>query len=169
MRKQIGISFLVFLCLAIGCASMPGSKVDGKATPIITQSFASKEIRPGDTWKVYLKVSDPNGEMKKIFAMIDQPGVVPYPVSIIPVKKENRKELSGYIYLSTANPVFPMNGVNLTLAVQVQDGSSNFSQPVVFPLSINTTSSQEAPSQGGFKEEELGPVNVILHSGRTPR
>ena len=135
----------------------------------ITQSFASKEIRPGDTWKVCLKVSDPNGEMQKIFTVIEQPGVVPYPVSIIQVKKGNRKELSGYIYLSTANPVFPMNGVNLTLTVPVQDGSSNFSQPVVFPLSINTTSSQEAPSQGGFKEEELGPVNVILHSGRTPR
>ena len=135
---------------------MPGSKVDSKATPIITQSFASKEIKPGDTWKVYLKVSDPNGEMKKIFAMIEQPGVVPYPVSIIQVKKENRKELSGYIYLSTANPVFPMNGVNLTLTVQVQDGSSNFSQPVVFPLSINTPSSQEASSQGRLQGGRIG-------------
>lgn len=148
---------------------MPGSKVDQKATPIITQSYASKEVRPGDAWKVYLEASDPNGEMDKIYAVIDQPGVIPYPVSIIKVKKENWKELSGYIFLSTAAPNFPLDGVNLTLTVQVQDGSGNFSKPAVFPLSINTTSPQEAPPQGVFKEEELGPISIILKSGRTPR
>ncbi len=59
-----------------------------------------------------------------------------------------------------------MDGVNLTLTVHVQDRSGNFSQPVVFPLSMNPRSTQEAPPQGVFKEEALGAVTVILDNGK---
>ncbi len=107
-------------------------------------------------------MSDPNGEMRNIYAVIDQPGVGQYPLSILRVKPENRKELSGYIYLSTATPVAPLYFINLMLTVQVQDRSGNFSQPVVFPLSINNRSTQEVPPQGVFKEDALGPVMVTL-------
>ncbi len=166
MRKRIGETFLVFLCLAGGCATLRDAEVSGKSTPVITQSFASKEICPGYTWKIYLNASNPNGEMKNIYAEIIQPGMIPYPVSIIRVKKENRKELSGYIYLSTATPWNPMNFVNLDLIVHIQDGSGNFSEPIVFPLAMNNLSAQEAPPQGVFKEEALGPVMVTLKPGR---
>ena len=133
-----------------------------KATPVITQSFASKEIWPGETWKVYLNASDSDGEMKNIFAIVEQPGVGQYPLSIIRVKGENRKEMSGYLYLVTATPWYPLNFVNLTLIVQVQDKSGNFSAPAAFPLSINSRYTQEAPPERVFKEQGLGPVMVRL-------
>ena len=166
MSKQIEIAFLVFLCLTIGCATLQAPGIDEKATPVITQSFASQQISTGDTWKIYLKASCPNGEMTRIYAEIDQPGVTPYPLNIIGIKKENAKELSGYIILSTANADSPMDGVNLTLTVNVQDRSGNFSQPVIFPLSLNPRSTQEAPPQGVFKEQALGAVMVTLSNGR---
>jgi hypothetical protein len=164
MSRKIFAAVLIFLSMATGCAALSGSEVGEKATPLITQSFASKEVRSGDTWKVYLKASDPNGEIKNIYAVIDQPGVGQYPLSIIRVKPENQKELSGYIYLSTATPVSPLNFVNLWLTIHVQDRSGNFSQPAVFPLSINARSTQEVPPQGVFKEEALGPVMVVLRT-----
>ena len=162
-KKVLAVGF-VLLCLSIGYATLARAEADGKAIPVITQAFASTKVWPGETWKVYLNVSDPGGEMKYIFATVDQPGVGEYPLSIIRVKKDNRKEMSGYLYLVTASPYYPLDFVNLTLTVEVQDRSGNFSQPAVFPLSINSRYTQEAAPQGVFKEQELGPVMVSLQS-----
>jgi hypothetical protein len=162
MNKKVFVAAISMVFLAIGFVALAGTEVTGQRTPIITQAFASKEIKPGETWKVYLNVSDPNGEMKNIFAVVSQPGVGEYPMSIIKVKEENRKELSGYIYLSTSTAWYPMDYVNLTLRVEVQGRSGNFSAPAVFPLSLSSRFTQEAPPQGIFKEEALGPVMVRL-------
>src|SRR3972149_4501818 len=97
-RKTLAL-FVAFV-LAMGWAMFqPGAAQtagEGKTPPAIVQSFASKELRPGDVWKVYLKASDPEGKMKYIFATISQPGVGVYSVSITRIKEENQKELSGY-------------------------------------------------------------------------
>jgi hypothetical protein len=131
---------------------------------VITQSFASKEVRPGQNWNVYLNISDPEGNIKSIFAVVDQLGVGEYPVSIIRVKKENNKELSGYLYLCTSAPGFSGQFVKLTLTVHVQDKSGNFSQPVVFPLFIHQQATLETPPQGVFKEQPIGPIMVQLRN-----
>jgi hypothetical protein len=162
MNKNLSVSAIVMFCLAVGFAAPAGSEVMGKGTPVITQAFASKEIKPGEAWKVYLNVSDPNGEMKNIFAVVYQAGVGEYPMSIIKVKEESRKQLSGYIYLPTSTSWYPMDYVNLTLRVEIQDRSGNFSAPAVFALSLSSRFSQEAPPQGVFQEQELGPVMVRL-------
>jgi hypothetical protein len=136
----------------------------GKAVPVITQSFASKEVRPGQNWNVYLNISDPEGNIKSIFAVVDQLGVGEYPVSIIRAKKENNKELSGYLYLYTSAPGFSGQFVKLTLTVHVQDKSGNFSQPVVFPLFIHQRATLETPPQGVFKEQAIGRIMVQLRN-----
>jgi predicted secreted protein len=59
MNRKILAVVLVFLCLAVGCATSENPKGEVTATPVITQSFASTEIKIGDTWKIYLNASDP--------------------------------------------------------------------------------------------------------------
>jgi len=95
------------------------------------------EISPRQNLKIYLNVSDQNGEMKNIYAVIDQPGVGEYPSRVIKIKEGNQKELSGYLYLITSTP-FGLEFVNITLTVQVQDKSGIFSQPAMFPLTFNS-------------------------------
>ena len=163
MRKQIGIGLLFLLCLAVGCATLQVAERSPKATPVITKSFASEQVRLGETWRIYLNASDPNGEMIKIYGIVEQPGQI-YPVSITKVSKENAKEFSGYIYLSTAPPARPLDGTSFSLTVQVQDRSGSFSQPAVFPLTIKNFATQEAPPQGIFKEQDLGPVMITVMS-----
>jgi hypothetical protein len=102
--------------------------------------------------------------MKNIFAVVEQPGVGPYPLSIVRIREENRKEMSGYLYLVTATPWYPLSFVNISLTIQVQDKSGNFSPPMTFPLSINSRYTQEAAPQGVFKERDLGPVMVSLRT-----
>ena len=168
MTKKIVVLFVAFV-LAIGWTMFDPraaqSSADEKGVPVIFQSFASKELRAGDVWKVYLKASDPEGKMRYIFATITQPGVGVYPVSITRIKGENQKELSGYIYLNTA-PAEPTNFFNLTLtlAVNIQGKGGVFSPPVFFPLSFSTQRSQEAPPDGVFREQNLGPIMIDLRT-----
>ena len=67
--------------------------------PLITHSFAAKEIRPGDTWRVFLNARDPDGDMKTIFCTVEQPGRGTYPISLFRISESQRRELSGFLYL----------------------------------------------------------------------
>jgi hypothetical protein len=166
MDKKI-ISVVALLFLTMGCAALAPLEVKeekyGKAVPVITQSFASKQLRPGDTWKVYLKASDPDGDMKNIYATIEQPGMATYPISITRIKEGGGKDLSGYVYLNTVG-VQGMNFVTITLTVEIQDKAGHFSQPAVFPLSFHGGSKQQIPSPGTFQEKDLGPIMINLRT-----
>jgi hypothetical protein len=165
MNKKI-LAVLVLLFLAVGSSTPMAAEVrevmDVKGVPVITQSFASKEIWPGDTWKVYLNVSDPDGGIKNIFAVVDQAGVGPYPLSTIRMKGEYQKELSGYIYLITSTPATSLGFVPLKLTVQVQNRAGHFSEAVTFNLFMHGRATQEAPPPGVFKEQALGPIMITL-------
>ena len=167
MNKKTLALFVAVVLVAGGAMFEPRTAqpaVEGEKGPVILQSFASKELRPGDVWKVYLKASDPEGEMKYIFATVSQPGANTYPLSIIRIKGENQKELSGYIYLNTA-PAAQANFFNLTLTLSVSiKGTGGFSQPAVFPLSFEARPTPEAPPDGVFKEQKLGPISVSLQT-----
>ena len=139
-------------------------KEERKAAPIITRSFASPRVRPGDTWKVYLNASHPDGEMKAIFCTLHQPGTGTYPVSIIRVPEAQGRELSGYLYLNTAG-VAGLGSVNLTLKVQIQDGAEQFSGPACFPVSLNPLTHEEGPPPGVFRDREIGPIMINLAAG----
>ncbi len=164
MYKKLAI-FISLLFFMAGCAAMDPIEVReqkyGKNVPVITESFASKQIKPGDTWKVYLKAHDPDGDMKNIVCIIDQAGKGGYPVSYTKIREENRKEFSGFIYLYTAG-IQGLNYVPLTLTVQIEDRAGHFSQPVNFPLFFNNKSRQENPPSGVFQEKDLGPIMINL-------
>jgi hypothetical protein len=164
MYKKMGPLFLAFFFLIAGYNDFAEGQGSVTSVPVVTQAFAAKEIRAGETWKIYLNASDPNGNMRNIFAVVYQPGVGQYPASIIRIKKQNQKELSGYIYLWTATPWHPMDYVNLSVTVQIQDKTGNFTDPIGFLLKLSARASQEAPPQGVFKEQELGPIMVKLQT-----
>jgi hypothetical protein len=164
MYKKM-ISVLALFFLVGGCAAFAPLEVKeekyGKSIPVITQSFASKEMKLGDTWKVYLKASDPDGDMNNIYATIEQPGIGTYPISITRIKEGGGKELSGYVYLNTIT-VQGLNFATITLTVQIQDKAGHFSKPAVFHLSFNNLSRQETPPPGTFAEKDLGPIMIFL-------
>jgi hypothetical protein len=154
------------ILFVLGCAAMgtlqEREKIYGKALPVIIQSFAAKEIRTGDTWKVYLNASDPDGDMKNIFCVLQQTGLGVYPVGITRIKEGDRRELSGYLYLNTPDPSNALNFAELTLTVQIQDRAGHFSEPAIFPLSLQSRSTQKAPPSEVFQEQDLGPVMIQM-------
>lgn len=139
-------------------------KKDQTGVPVITHSFASEEIRPGDTWKVYIGAADPEGDMKNIICTVTQAGRGPYPICFVGIPQSQRRELSGFLHLNTAGSQ-GMSFTNLTLQVEVQDRPGNISRPVSFRLTFNPRGQQENPPFGVFREEEIGPIMISLDLG----
>ncbi|HSR10790.1 MAG TPA: hypothetical protein VLS90_05050 [Thermodesulfobacteriota bacterium] len=175
MRKLIVAAILSAFCVSLGAIpalaeQMPAAQGEQPAAkvpvPKITKVFASPEVWPGETWRIYLNAQHPAGEMKQFVAIVDQPGVGQYPISMIRIKDENRKELSGYLYLVTATPWDALDFVNLKLTIYIQDRAGKYSEPVEFPLSIQSRYIQEAPEPGIFKDEALGPIMIKLKKVR---
>ena len=168
MNKKIWAVLLVGLVIAFAPGiSGAADKAEGKTPPTITASFAAPEITPGATWKIYLKASDPDGDMRYIVATVKQAGVGVYPVSFTRIREENRKELSGYVYLNT------LSGTNyssllyywLTLTIWVRDGAGNYSNPVEVPLTFGSrVEAQAAPPAGTYKDQDLGPIMIPLRA-----
>ncbi len=52
------------MILFVVMASLLWGGIAQAASPVITSHFASSDLRPGDTWKIYLKASDSEGDMK---------------------------------------------------------------------------------------------------------
>jgi hypothetical protein len=173
-RTRLEIFILLWLIAGAGCAAAVKKNAEAPAQPgeaakppqaaaVILQSYASPQIAPGRTWKVYLKASDADGDMKEFVCVIHQPGVGTYPVSLTRIKEGNQKNLSGYLYLNV--PSFRnLDFVELTLTVQVKDRAGQFSEPVKFPLSINSRYGQELPPEGVFQENDLGPIMIDLRA-----
>jgi hypothetical protein len=138
-----------------------GAKKVFQAVPSIIYAFASKQIRPGDIWKVYLKASHPNGGMKYIFSIIEGAGSH---LSIISIKEENREYFSGYIYLNTFGISNSPGFITLTLTTWIKDAAGHLSQPMVFPLELHNNINPEKPPKGLFEEQELGPIMIQLQS-----
>jgi hypothetical protein len=136
-------------------------KKDQSGVPVITRSFASPEISPGDTWKIYLHAADPEGDMKNIICAVSQAGRGSYPVSYLKVPEGQGGELSGFIYLNTgAGQTLPF--IQLTLQLEIQDRAGNLSRPVSFSLAFNPRAEQETPPSGLFQDKEIGPIMVSL-------
>ncbi len=165
-RKGVGVLGLIFFLA--GCAATMGvgglEAKHGKSSPVIAQSFAARELRLGDTWKVYLKAFDPDGDMNYVVATIDQPGrgAGGYPVSYLRIKNGG-KELSGYVYLNTNSTVQRgLEYTNITLSVSIRDKAGHDSNTVAFPLHFHRLARQEAPPAGVFAEQALGPIMIEL-------
>jgi len=164
MNKKIawGVVVLFFL---MGCATFESMEVReqkyGKASPVIQQAFASKVMGYNDTWKVYLKASDSDGDMKAIVSYLEKGGRggggSP---SYTRIKEENRKELSGYIYWYPGSNVTYFSEVLMT--IQIQDMPGHFSNPVSLPLTMQPSGKQEPPPKDVFQEYNLGPIMITI-------
>jgi hypothetical protein len=159
MKKAKLVATGIFL--AIFLTMVPGY-LQASEGPVISNSFAVKELVPGYTWKIYIKAKSPEATMKYIYAQVDQAGGMGYPISLIRIREENQGEISGYVFLSTITAGQPLDYVNIRLTIHIRDDKGRFSEPVVFPLTFNArAAAQEAPA-GIFLEKDLGPVMIRL-------
>jgi hypothetical protein len=112
----------------------------GTQAPIITHSFAVERGYYGYIWKVYIEAEDPDGDMAKIAASVDQVGYGNYPTSWTILKPQYRNHLKGYLeWLTFSSRAANMpEWTQITLTVSVFDKAGNESNEVAFPFTFET-------------------------------
>jgi hypothetical protein len=150
----------------IGCKTLEQEKQEElkrslSKPPVIEKSFAAKVIRPGQTWEVYIKASDEDGDMNMFILDFQRTGwpTTPYYLGI---KKGDRDRLSGHMRLYT-NQVARLDELiylDSELTVIIEDKQGNYSNAVTFPLDFDYRVTAEEPEPGSFEDVYLGMIPV---------
>ena len=164
VNKKI-LFLAVILLWGMGCAALESKTMReekyGKAAPVIRDFFASQTMRYGDSWKVYLKAYDPDGDMKRIIIYLEKGGGgSTYSPTYTRIAEENRKEISGYLYWYPGPNLRTFS--EIVTVVQIEDLAGHLSNTVSLPLSIQPSGRQELPPEGIFLEKGLGPIMITI-------
>ena len=149
MARRIILTFLA-TTLLVGCGftwktPRPGLSDTG-SRPEVLAFYADRVIRPGDTWRVYLKVKDVDCDMTYVITDMQRSGVSAYPVSFTPIRETACPDLVGYVFLRTPvdrNLVWE----RFEAKISVRDGRGNQSKSIRLPLNFDQASSTKPPEQ----------------------
>jgi hypothetical protein len=165
MIRKVLQAVLVVLLLS-GCAAYehPGDTTDAGRPPVILATYAPEVIRPGSVWRVYLKATDPDGDMKEIVAVVWQTGFGYYPTDITRIKKDDAKEVAGYLFLNTP-PEPTLLSDQFTLTLLVRDRQGNKSEPVEVHFHFDYVPPAKLPeSWQPVAENRLGGILIKIQS-----
>jgi hypothetical protein len=150
IKKILTIVALLFLTPAMAFA-------ESKAGSVITESFASMQIKPGEPWKIYINAKIADGEMSAFIFKISLPGGAVCPLAKMEIKEPYRQRLSGYLSLPMGMLDY-LDPESLVLILQIKDKAGHLSDPAFFPLMIDPKAQKENPPAGIFEEVHLGPI-----------
>jgi hypothetical protein len=135
-------------------------------TPVITHTFAVERGYYGYIWKIYIEAEDPDGDMVKIAAVADQPGIGHYPTDWIYLKSQYQKRFKGYLQWNTfsSKAISVREWTQVALRVSIMDRAGNESNVVVFPfkfeMGIGDPYQYELPAP--FNEGDLPRLGYIF-------
>jgi hypothetical protein len=108
--------------------------------PIITRAFAVDKGSYGYIWKIYIEAEDPDGDMLRIAAVVDQVGYGHYPTDWIYLKPRYGKSFKGFIQWNTfsSKASYLREWTQITLRISIIDKAGNESNEVVFPFTFES-------------------------------
>jgi hypothetical protein len=117
-----------------------GPPKPGTHPPIITHAFAMDKGYYGAIWRIYIEAEDPDGDMLRVAAVVDQPGYGHYPTDWIYLKPQNQKSFKGYLQWNTfsSKASYLREWTQIELKVSVIDKAGNESNVTVFPFTFET-------------------------------
>jgi hypothetical protein len=157
----LAVTFLIFSCAGSQPHGADTEKDKGHA-PTIVDSYAPSVIRPGKTWRIYLRARDDDGDMKDIVTIFSKEGRTPFKTTVTRIEDTDSKELAGHLFLR-----IPQNSDLLyryfTFTVMVRDRKGNKSEPVDFPLRFNYVQDPEvAEKWQEAANRKLGAILIDL-------
>jgi len=113
----------------------PPPRKEGRSPEIISFQ-AEHTIRPGETWRVYLKLRDADCDMAYVVTQLWQSGAASYPVSFTPIRQPGCPDLLGYIFLRTP-PDRALVWNQFEAKIFVRDRQGNHSNSINLPLNFD--------------------------------
>jgi hypothetical protein len=167
VKKNVIVTLLLFLLA--GCTTCKGVKTGagGDQPPMILDSYAAESVRPGATWRVFLKAKDPDGDIHSIITQLVQPGVGYYPTDFTYTKEADREGFAGYLILPTPTD-FGLLQDSIEATLTVQDCEGNKSKPVTLTLRFDLKTDfgpQKVPEKWRTAaDHKLGTIMVQIRS-----
>ena len=165
MKK--GILLVFALGLLVFCATEDGL---AQGAPKIEQIWASPEVAYGQILRVYIKASDPEGDMKlvQVNAKWGEKDVTAQSANsvasaTIRLGKEWRKNLNGYLYFDTKQ-AFQKNIADGIIEVVIEDSQGNESMPMSVPVKILQKGAKAEKAPAEFKDLAIGPITAVPHA-----
>lgn len=170
MKVVLILALMILSLVMAGCTTVAkkGTQVGG-SPPVITNSFAAKEISHGDIWKIYMEAHDPDGDMRQFVCVFDRLGYGAHSPEYVIVKKQHREKMTGYLtFLSGAGGGLQVpEWTRLTLTVYIRDRGGLTSDKVVFPLVLSRGSKEEPPPPP-FDSGQLDRLGGIPYELKAP-
>ena len=160
MRK--GIFLVLVLGLMVFCATKDSIAQGGP--PVLEKVWASPVTPSGDLLKIYIKASDPDGDMTWLCVAAGRGKQVTTGAFSIRLTKEAGKSLNGYIYWDTSRAEKNISG---TAAIWLEDSKGQQSETKSVFVEIKAgkdVKAEEAPAE--FQDVPIAPV--LLDNVRLP-
>ncbi|MBW2579792.1 MAG: hypothetical protein JRD00_02370 [Deltaproteobacteria bacterium] len=167
LKKNVLVILLLFVLA--GCTTCKGVRTGegGDEPPIILDSYGAESVRPGATWRVFLKAQDADGDMHSIITQLVQPGIGYYPPDFTYIKEADREGFAGYLILRTPRD-YDLLQEYVEATLTIQDCEGNKSEPVNFTLRFDNKSGfgpQEVPEKWQTAaNNKLGTIMVEIRS-----
>ena len=162
--KRAVLAILVLSFLLWGWANPRQSTAND--APELVDSYASSVIRPGTSWRVYLRASDIDGNMRSVVAILSGAGQGSPQTSITPLKKEYRQEFAGYLFLRTSRDRSLLSNA-YKLQVFVRDSEEAKSKTVEFPLTFDYKDPEKLPAAWqDVADQKLGAMTIEIKGDR---
>lgn len=146
LNEKIMKRYLITLGLVasiLGCGELwELVPIDPGHEPVILDSYAPQNVKPGTVWKILVEAEDKDGDMKKIVAAI-APGPQSFlTFSFVFIQEEEGEHLAGYIFVKTPRSS-SLQGKMFHLSLFVQDKEGRKSKSVGFLLHFTEESGSE--------------------------
>jgi hypothetical protein len=129
--------------------------------PRLEATFANATIPPRSLWRIYLKGTDPDGDMQFIQVLV----TLPWDSSPIrlPLEADHNQSVSGYVSLDTMH-LMDFSPWWIRLNVTLEDRAGNRSRIAEFNTTFSPDARRNSPPPGVFDKTFLGkiPVHVVL-------
>jgi hypothetical protein len=147
----LSVIFVFFGLMAQGDAQTEGE-------PIVNFAYAPERIRQGDTLKIYLSITDPEGNMHRVAFRIEQPGETYYKPDFIYLKKGMEKQFTGHFVLYTRTFV---ELDDFVLALSILDRAGNVRKEFRFPLNFDETGEPMKPLPPDMEKDLNRRIGII--------
>jgi hypothetical protein len=133
--------------------------------PEIIDYYAAEVIRSGETWRVYLKAKDKDGDMKNIIASLSQTGRGVTGTSSTRIEEKHGGEVAGYLALRTPRDR-RLGRDRFTLRIF----QGNRSERVELPLRFSNVPPAEIPEEWEkIEARRLGFITITIKSSARRR
>lgn len=168
-------ALVAIVAMVSGCVALDQRGIQelerayGANPPKIEASFASRIVAAGDTWRVYIRGSDPDGDLRFLNVSLWMATAVMTPIRL-EVSPEHSRAISGYITLDTnrfSGGFLRLTPGEIRLYVALEDRAGHRSDLSVHDTSLILGAKQERPAPGAFEERYLGsvPLEFLMQGG----